>query len=55
MELDQTEETDIKRSLEPTRAPKATKAKKTAKVERKHIDPERLYRAVRYLKEHPKR
>jgi hypothetical protein len=52
--LEQTEETE-KRSGEPVHTPMAAKAKKAKKEERKHIDPERLYTAIRYIKEHPER
>jgi hypothetical protein len=53
-ELDQTEEA-VERSLEPARTRKAAKAKKARKVESRHIDPERLYTAIQYMKEHPER
>jgi hypothetical protein len=54
--LEQTEETNTKRSFEPVSTRKAAKAKKARKKEEpKPIDPERLYTAIRYIKEHPER
>ena len=52
--MDQTEET-VKRRLEPARRRKAAKAKKVGKEKPRHIDPERLYTAIQYIKEHPER
>jgi hypothetical protein len=53
-ELDQTEEA-VERSLAPARTGKAPKAKKARKEKPRHIDPERLYAAIQYMKKHPER
>jgi predicted glycosyltransferase len=51
--MEQDHEADAKRHEQSVRTRDTAKPDEASKTERKHIDPERLYKAIRYLKEHP--
>jgi hypothetical protein len=53
--MDQDQEAEAIRREEPTRPRDAAKPDEAEKKAKKQIDPERLDRAIRCLKEHPKR
>jgi hypothetical protein len=52
--MQQDDAAETKRHDESARTPVAGKKGVTAKKVLEHIDPERLSKAIRYLKEHPK-
>jgi hypothetical protein len=52
--MQQDDAAETKRHDESARTPVAAKKGVTAKKVLEHIDPERLSKAIRYLKEHPK-
>jgi hypothetical protein len=52
--MSQDHEAEVKPREEPTRPRDAAKPDKAGKKAQKQIDPERLNKAIRYLKEHPK-
>ena len=51
--MEQDYEAEAKRHEQSVRTRDAAKPDEAGKRARKHIDPERLYKAIRYLKEHP--
>jgi hypothetical protein len=51
--MGQDHEAEAKRREQSVRTRDAAKPDEACKRGRKHIDPERLYKAIRYLKEHP--
>jgi hypothetical protein len=51
--MERDHEAEAKRREQSVRTRDAAKPDEAGKRERKHIDPERLYKAIRYLKEHP--
>ena len=51
--MERDHEAEAKRHVQSVRTRDAAKAYKAGKRARKYIDPERLYKAIRYFKEHP--
>jgi hypothetical protein len=51
--MEQDHEAEAERREQPARTRDAAKPDEAGKSARKHIDPERLYRAIRFLKAHP--
>ena len=53
--MEQDHELEAERREQPARARGAAKPDEAGKSARKHIDPERLYKAIRFLEAHPER
>jgi predicted glycosyltransferase len=51
--MEQDYELEAERREQPARTRDAAKPDAAGKSARKHIDPERLYKAIRFLKAHP--
>jgi hypothetical protein len=51
--MEQDHELEAERREQPARARGAAKPDEAGKSARKHIDSERLYKAIRFLKAHP--
>jgi hypothetical protein len=51
--MEQDYELEAERREQPARTRNAAKPDEAGKSSRNHIDPERLYKAIRFLKEHP--
>ncbi len=51
--MEQDHEAEAQQREQSVRTGDAAKPDEACKRGRKHIDPERLYKAIRYLKEHP--
>ena len=51
--MEQDHEAEAKRHVQSVRTRDTAKPDEAGKRAQKYIDPERLYKAIRYLKEHP--